>query len=102
MFALLSVSLVLGVDPSTGTGRRYARPFGGNPFALIVSVVLATLAYHLVLLTVLRLAGYSLDWLNAGTSVIAPRILLNLVLIPFVYRLLGWLDRRVRREEFAM
>ncbi len=102
MFALLAVSLVLGVDPSTGAGREQARPFGGNPFALIVGVVLATLIFHLVLLTVLRLAGHPFDLLYAGTNVIGPRILFNLVLMPFVYRMLTWLDLRTRREEFLL
>jgi len=101
MFALLVVSLVLGTDPSTGLGRRQARPFD-NPLALVASVTLATLAFHLVLLAFLRLAGYPLDWLDAGTRVIGPRIIFNLVLMPFMYRLLGWLDRRTRREEFVL
>jgi rod shape-determining protein MreD len=102
MFALLAASLVLGVDPSTGMGRRQTRPFGGNPVALILVVVLATLTFHLVLLTMLQLARHPFDWVYAGTDVIVPRVLFNLVLMPFVYRSLGWLDRRTRSEELAM
>jgi hypothetical protein len=102
MFALLAVSLVLGVDPSTGAGRRQARPFGGNPLVLIVGVVFATLTYHLVLLLALQLTGHSLDWLRAATEVIGPRTLFNLVLVPLIYGFLGWLDRRTRREEFVL
>lgn len=104
MFGLLAVSLVLGVDPSTGMGRRQAQPLGANPLALIAGVILATLAFHLVLLAALQLArgtGHPLDWLDAGVRVVVPRIIFNLVLIPFVYRSLGWLDRRTRREEFV-
>jgi rod shape-determining protein MreD len=102
LFGLLAVSLVLGVAPSTGRERRQARPFGGNPVALIVGVILATLIFHLVLLAALQLSGRPLDWLDAGVRVIAPRAVFNLVLMPFVYRLLGWLDRRTRREEFVL
>ena len=102
MFGLLAVSLVLGVDPSTGMGRRQSRAGGGNPATLILGVGLATLIYHLVLLAALRLAGRPLDWIDAATRVIAPRIVFNLMLIFFVYRALGWLDRRTRREEFVM
>jgi rod shape-determining protein MreD len=102
MFALLAVSLVLGVDPSTGMGRRQARPFGGNPLALIVGIVFATLIYHLVLVVTLQLVGRSLDWLRAGTDIIAPRIVFNLVLTPVIFGVLGWLDRRTRGEEFAL
>jgi hypothetical protein len=102
VFGLLAVTLVLGVDPSTGTGRRQSRPFGGNPVALIMGVVLATLVFHLVGLAAQQLAGRPLDWLDAVVRVIAPRIVFNLVLVPVIHRLLGRLDRRTRREEYVM
>ena len=101
-FALLAASLVLGIDPSTGTGRRQSQSFGENPLVLIGGVLVGTLAFHLVLLTMLQLVGLSPDWLNAGARVIVPRIALNLVLMPFVYRLLGRLDRRTRREGYIL
>lgn len=99
IFGLLAVSLILGIDPSTGIGRTQTRPFGGNPFALIVGVALATLAFHLTLLVALGLVGRPVAWLDAGTRVVAPRVLFNLILMPLVYRALGWLDRRTRREQ---
>jgi rod shape-determining protein MreD len=102
MFALLLVSLILGIDPATGMGRRQARPFAGNPFAFIVAIVFGTLVYHLVLLLALQLAGRPFDWLFAASNVILPRVLANLVLMPVVYRLLVWLDRRTRSEELAL
>jgi rod shape-determining protein MreD len=102
IFALLMVSLVLGIDPGTGMGRRQGRPFGGNPVALIVGIVLATLVYHAVLLMALELAGRPFDWLVAGRDVILPHVLANLVLIPVIYYLLGWLDRRTRPEELSL
>ena len=101
-FALLAASLVLGIDPSTGTGRRQSQGFGENPLVLIGGVMVGTLAFHLVLLTMLQLVGLSPDWLNAGARVIVPRIVFNLVLMPFVYRLLGRLDRRTRREGYIL
>ena len=100
--ALLAGSLVLGIDPSTGTGRRQSQSFGENPLVLIGGVLVGTLAFHVVLLTMLQLVGLSPDWLNAGARVIVPRIALNLVLMPFVYRPLGWLDRRTRREGYVL
>lgn len=102
ILALMAASLILGVDPSTGLGRRQSRQPGDNPLALIAGVVLATLLFHLVLLAMLQLTGHPLDWLGAGTDVVAPRIVFNLVLIPLVYRLLAWLDRRTRREELVL
>ena len=104
VFGLLAASLVLGIDPSTGMGRRQSRPFGGNPVALIVSVILATVAFHLVGLVALQFslgAVRPLDRLDIAVRVIAPRTMLNLILMPLVYRSLGWLDRRTRREEFV-
>lgn len=102
MFALLGVSLVLGIDPTTGLGRRQVRPFGENPLALILGVILATLVFHLMLLAMLQLTGHPVNWLSATTRVIVPRVPFNLVLMPLIYRLLGWLDRRTRREEFVL
>lgn len=105
MFALLMVSLVWGIDPSTGLGRRRGQSFSGGPLALIAGMVLATVVFHVVLLAALQLArdaGHSVDWLDAGRRVIAPRAVFNLVLIPFIYRMLGWLDRRTQREELVL
>jgi rod shape-determining protein MreD len=102
MFALLAASLVWGIDPSTGMGRRQGQGFGDNPLTLIVSTVLATLVFHAALLAALQLSrryGGSVDWLDAGRRIIAPRIIFNLVLIPLVYQLLGRLDRRVSSRE---
>ena len=101
-FGLLAVSLVLGVDPSTGLGRRQARSSEVNPLAVILGVVLATLTFHLVLLTMLQLTDRPLDWVYAGTRVVVPRMLFNLALMPVVYGLLGRLDRRTRREELVL
>ncbi len=102
IFGLLAVSLILGIDPSTGIGRTQTRPFGGNPLALIASVGLSTLVFHLTLLAGLRLSARPVNWAAAGAGVIAPRVLFNLILIPFVYRALGWLDRRTRGEQYAL
>jgi hypothetical protein len=96
---------VWGIDPSTGTGRRQGQGIGDNPLALIVSTVLATLVFHAVLLAALQLSrryGGTVDWLEAGRRIIAPRIIFNLVLIPLVYQLLGRLDRRISPRELTL
>jgi rod shape-determining protein MreD len=100
--ALLAVSLVLGIDPSTGLGRRQTQPIGENPFVLILGVVFGTLVYHLVLLTASQLVGYPVDWLDAATRVVAPRLLFNAILMPIIFQLLAWFDRRTRREEYVL
>jgi rod shape-determining protein MreD len=104
-FALLAVSLLWGVDPATGTGRRQGQGLGGNPLSLIVGTVLASLAFHVVLLAALQLTrdtGRPPDWLDAARRVIVPHTIFNLVLIPLVYQLLGWLDRRSGRRELIL
>ncbi len=102
ILALLTVSLILGIDPSTGVGRMRTRPFGGNPLALILAVVLATGAFHAVLLVAMELAGRPGDWLDAVSRVVLPRMVVNLILMPLVYGALGWLDRRTRHEQYVL
>ncbi len=101
-FGLLAVSLVLGGDPSTGLGRRQTRSSEMNPLAIILGVVLATLTFHLVLLTMLQLTERPLDWVYAATRVVMPRMAFNLALMPVVYGLLGRMDRRTRRDELVL
>lgn len=101
-FALLAVSLVLGTDPSTGLGRRASQTLDMNPLALIVGGVLATLVFHAILLMALQLSGYTFSWFDAATRVVVPHVVFNLVLMPFVYYLLGRFDQRTRREEVLL
>jgi rod shape-determining protein MreD len=102
LFAMLAAGLVLGVDPSTGLTRRQTQAVGDGPLALIVGAVLGTVIYHLVLLTGVQLSGYPVEWVESVARVMAPHLVYNLVLMPFVFIGLGWLDRRTRREEFAL
>ena len=102
MFGLLGVSLVLGLDPATGLGRRQTRSSEMSPLTIILGVVLATLTFHLVLLIMLQLTERPLDWVYAGTRVVMPRMVFNLALMPVVYGLLGRLDRRARRKELVL
>jgi hypothetical protein len=49
-----------------------------------------------------QLSGYPVEWVESVARVMAPHLVYNLVLMPFVFIGLGWLDRRTRREEFAL
>ena len=88
---LLVVCAIIGVDQG--------RPFRSNPLAMIFGVVVMTIAFHGVVLTLMQLTGHQLSWLDAGWQVILPKVVFNLALLPFVYGLLRWLDRSGRRES---
>lgn len=87
---LLAVCALVGGDQG--------RPFRSNPLAMIFGVVVMTLVFHGVVLTLMQLTGHQVSWLDAGWQVILPRAAFNLTLMPFVYGLLRWLDRSGRWE----
>lgn len=92
--ALLAVALLAGQPWGQGLGSSVARLL----FLALVGVVV----YHLVLLIVLASMGYRVDWGFALMRVAGPSALLNAILAPFVRQPLAWLERRTRREGFAL
>ncbi len=88
---LLAACAIMGVDRG--------RPYRGNPFGVILGVALMTLAFHGVVFFVLQLTGHQLAWLDVGWRVVLPRLVFNLVSMPFVYGLLRWLGGSSEREE---
>lgn len=83
-------------------GQSWGQGFGSPVVRLLLLTFLGVVVYHLTLLFILTLMGYAVDWRFALTRVIGPSALLNVVLIPFVWQLLTWLDRRTRRERFVL
>lgn len=83
-------------------GQSWGQGFGSPVVRLLLLTFLGVVVYHLTLLFILTLMGYAVDWRFALTRVIGPSALLNVVLIPFVWQLLIWLDRRTRRERFVL
>lgn len=83
-------------------GQPWGRGFGSSLIRLLLLVFLGVVVYHLVLLSVLVSMGHTVDWRFALTRVVGPSTLLNLVLAPLVRSPLAWLERRTRREGFAL
>ena len=78
------------------------RGFGPPVVRLLLLAFLGVVAYHLVLLFVLTWTGHAVDWRFALMRVVGPSVLLNVVLAPFVWQPLAWLERKTRQERFAL
>jgi len=83
-------------------GQPWGRGFGPPVVRLLLLVLLGVVVYHLVLLFVLACIGHTVDWRFALARVVGPSALLNVVLAPFIRRPLAWLERKTRREGFAL
>jgi len=94
VLALVAVAFVAGQPVGQGIGSPLVR--------LVLLALPSVIVYHLVLLAVLAYTGRAVDWGGALSQVAGPSALLNAVLAPFVERPLGWLERRTRREGFAL
>lgn len=93
-FSLLLVTFLVG--------RQWGRELGSIFLQLVLLVLIACFAYHLLLLLVLGWTGYVVDWRYGLLHVAAPSAILNAVLAPFVHWPLAWLDRRSRPEGFSL
>jgi rod shape-determining protein MreD len=94
VLALLAVAFL--------AGQPWGRGIGAPLAWLLLLVFVAVVAYHLVLLIALAWTGYAVDWAGSLLRVAGPSALLNAVLAPFIQRPLNWLERRTRRETFAL
>lgn len=92
--ALLSTAFLAGQPWGRGLGLPVAR--------LLLLALLSIAAYHLALVIVLASIGHTTDWGFALLHVAGPSVLLNTLLAPFVRQPLTWLERKTRREEFAL
>ena len=90
---LLVVALLAGQSWGEGLGSLLAR--------LLLLALVCSVAYHLVLLLALSLTGREVDWGFAVVRVATPSIVLNVLLAPFVWQPLAWLERRIRREGLS-
>jgi rod shape-determining protein MreD len=68
-------------------------------FLPVVTAFLATAVYALVFLTVIRLSGQAVPWLDTLYRIVLPAAGLNAVLMPVVYGLLYLLHRWIQRRE---
>jgi rod shape-determining protein MreD len=90
---LVALSLLAGLGELSVFRTRIALP--------LIATLIATLAYDLFFLLLLYAEGRSIAWTDSLTKVALPSTLVNVLLSPFVYKALYWLDRKTGREEMA-
>ena len=83
-------------------GRPWGQGIGSPVIQLVLLALISVTVSHLVLLAVLAWTGYAVDWVGALLRVAGPSALLNALLAPFIQRPMGWLERKTRREGFAL
>ena len=91
--ALVTLSLVAGLGELSVFRTHIALP--------LIATLIATLAYDLFFLLLLHMQGCSIAWADSLIKVVLPSTLFNVLLAPFVYKALYWLDRKTGREEMA-
>ena len=94
VLSLLAVAFLAGQGWAEGLGSPLVR--------MLLLALLCGMAYHLVLLVALAWTGREVDWGFSMLQVAGPSVLLNMVLTPFVWQPLAWLERRTRRERFVL
>jgi rod shape-determining protein MreD len=70
--------------------------FRGNVLAPPIAMVSATLFYNILILAILSLMSWSINWGDYVFRIILPSALLNTVAMPVTYFPLQWLQRRIR------
>lgn len=98
-FGSITLSLLLA---SIFVSWRWGQALGSTLLQLVLLVLVACFAYHVLLLVTMSWTGYPVDWQYGLARVAAPSALLNATLAPFVHRPLAWLDRRTRPEGLVL
>ncbi len=77
------------------TGWGQATFFRGNIVAPPAAIVVATLLYDILILAILSLLGWQINWQDRLLVIILPTAILNTVIAPFVYLPLQFLQHRL-------
>jgi rod shape-determining protein MreD len=72
--------------------------FRGNVVAPPIAMFTATLVNDILILAILTLFGWSIDWGDYLLRVILPTAILNIIVMPLAYFPLQWVRRRVRPQ----
>jgi rod shape-determining protein MreD len=94
VLALLAVALVAGQPWGQGLGLSLVR--------LLLLTLVGVLIYHTILLLMLAWTGHAVPWGYAFARTVGPSAVLHVAVIPFVWRPLVWLNRRIEGERFAL
>lgn len=70
-----------------------------NPLFPSIIAFLTSITHDCILLVVLSMSGHAVAWYDALLRVTMPTALLSALLMPLVYRALGWLHRRTMPPE---
>ncbi len=73
-----------------------------NALLPLVTVIVATVAYDLLFLAVVRVSGFRVEWVPSLFRLILPSALLNALAAPIVIGGMRWLYHRFRREEVGL
>ena len=95
------LGMLLLVFAISGLGQQVYR----IGFTLLVGLVLAgTLLQQIIVMVILSISGFSIDWLGAAPYVVAPTVLYNLVFIWPIYWIMRQLQsqNRGREREFSI
>jgi len=91
--ALLAVSFLSGLTRGSVTRASFLLPMG---------VALAgTLLFQGLFLLVVQLARGNVPWADSLWRVTLPSLAVNTLLMPVVFQVLAWLDRKTGREEIG-
>lgn len=91
--ALVALSLLAGLGELSVFRTHIALP--------LIATLIATLAYDLFFLLLLRMRGTSIAWADSLIKVVLPSILFNVLLALPVYKALYWLHRKTGPEEMS-
>ncbi len=89
--SLMTVGLLSGLASATVVRAQLVLP--------PVTVFLATLAFDLVFLSVVQLAGQPVDWGGTLLRIALPSALFNAILTPLFFWMAHMLDRWIARRE---
>ena len=70
--------------------------FRGNVLAPPIAMISATFVYNILILAILSLMNWSINWGDYLVRIILPSAVLNTVAMPMTYFPLQWLQRRIR------
>ena len=91
--ALLIVSSLSSLVQGAVTRTSFLLPMG--------AALVGTLVYQGLVLLVVQLARGDVPWVDSLLRLILPSLAVNTLLMPVMFQVLVWLDRKTGREEIA-
>jgi rod shape-determining protein MreD len=73
-----------------------------NPLFPSLMALATNIVHDCILLIILSMTGYAVAWYGTLLQITMPTALLSALLMPLVYRSLGWLHRRTLPEEMGL